>query len=188
MHAVGQVDTDPATGLPRFTARSAGLLDRGPDFYAPHVVADEPGRPLLLGWVRQDDAADNAPEDAVAGCLTLPRRLQAAGGGIAVVPHPALEALVGPARRVLAGQLHGVLELPLRARVRLTATHAGIALRAGDVVVPVDGAVEVWVDGEVAELFHQGAVAATVRSPGCAPWSLVGDLEDLEVGVAQLAQ
>ena len=123
VHAVGRVDTDQDTGRPRFTARTGGLLDRGPDLYAPQVVVDEPGRPLLLGWVRQDDAAEDAPEDAVAGCLTL------------------------------------------RARVRLTAGRSGVALRAGEVVMPVDGAVEVWLDGEVAELFRPGDVAATVAPP-----------------------
>ncbi len=188
VHAVGHVDTDPATGCPRFTARSAGLLDRGPDFYAPQVVADEPGRPLLLGWVRQDDAPDDAPEDAVAGCLTLPRRLLACGDGVAVVAHPALEAHVTDEQRVPAEQLHEELALPLRARVRIAGCGTGVGLRAGDVVVPVDGAVEVWLDGEVAELFRPDAVAATARAPGWAPWSLVGDLGGLDVRIAPLAE
>lgn len=187
VHAVGRVDTDPATGRPRFTARSGGLLDAGPDLYAPQVVADEPGRPLLLGWVRQDDAADDAPLDAVAGCLTLPRRLESTGGGVAVVPHPALAALVEQEERVSSDRLRGALELPLplHARVRTT-SGAEVVLRAGGVAVPLDGDVEVWLDGEVAEVFRPGTVARTVRSPGCAPWSLVGDLEHLDVRVARL--
>jgi beta-fructofuranosidase len=187
VHAAGRVDTDPASGLPRFTARSGGLLDHGPDFYAPQVVADEPGRPLLLGWVRQDDAADDAPQDAVAGCLTLPRRLEPAVDGVAVVPHPALAALVSPEERVPPDHLREPLELPLRARVRIAGAGADVRLRAGDVVVPAAGDVEVWLDGEVAELFRPGTIAATVRSPGCAPWSLVGDLADLDVRVALLS-
>ena len=51
----------------------------------------------------------------------------------------------------------------------------------------LDGDVEAWLDGEVAELFHPGTVAATVRSPGCAPWSLVGELAGLDVRVSTLA-
>ena len=187
VHAVGRLDTDPATGRPRFTARCAALLDDGPDFYAPQVVADEPGAPLLLGWVRQDDAADDAPVDAVAGCLTLPRRLVASGTGVAVLPHPALEALVVREDRVPAEQLRDVLALPLRARVRVAAGPGPVALRAGEVEVLLDGDVEVWLDGEVAELFRPGSIAATVRAPGCAPWSLVGDLAHLDVRVASLA-
>ncbi len=182
VHAVGQVDSDDA-GRPRFTARTAGLLDTGPDFYAPQVVADEPGRPLLLGWVRQADAADDAPDDAVAGCLTLPRRLAAGPGGIAVLPHPALEALVGDGHRIAAQE---ELELPLRARVRVAGSEARLVLRAGGVELPLTGPVELWLDGEVAEVFRPGTVAGTVRSPGCAPWSLVGDLDDVVVVVAPL--
>lgn len=185
VHAVGRVDTDPATGLPRFTARAGGLLDTGPDFYAPQVVADEPGRPLLLGWVRQDDAPDDAPPDAVAGCLTLPRRLEPVAGRVAVVPHPALAALVEQ-EEVAPADLGGVLVLPLHARVRVAGSRGRVELRAGDVVVPLDGDVEVWLDGEVAEVFRPGTVAGTARSPGCAPWSLVGDLDRLDVRVARL--
>ena len=185
VHAVGRVDTDPATGRPRFTARSGGLLDLGPDFYAPQVVADAPGEPLLIGWVRQDDAADDAPEDAVAGCLTLPRRLAAGPDGIAVLPHPALGALVGEEHRVTA---HEVLELPLRARVRVAGSQARLVLRAGQVELALESPVELWLDGEVAEVFRPGTIAATVRSPGCAPWSLVGDLVALEVAVAPLLE
>jgi beta-fructofuranosidase len=184
VHAVGQVDTDDA-GRPRFTIRTAGLLDTGPDFYAPQVVVDAPGEPLLLGWVRQADAADDAPEDAVAGCLTLPRRLTAGPGGIAVLPHPALAALVGDGHRVAA---RSVLELPLRARVRVAGPVGRLVLRAGEVELPLTGPVELWLDGEVAEVFRPGTIAATVRSPGCAPWTLSGDLADLEVTVARLLE
>jgi beta-fructofuranosidase len=188
VHAVGRVATDPGTGLPRFSARSGGLLDLGPDFYAPQVVADEPGRPLLLGWVRQDDAPHDAPPDAVAGCLTLPRRLEAAsGGGLAVLPHPALDALVAQEQRVAPDLLHAPFALPPQARVRIARAGAEVRLRAGAVEVPVDGDVELWLDGEVAEVFRPGTVARTVRSPGCAPWSLVGDLRGLEVSVAVAA-
>ena len=123
----------------------------------------------------------------MAGCLTLPRRLEPAGGGVAVVPHPALAALAGADERVPPDRLHEPLVLPLRARVRIAATGARVGLRAGDVAEPVGGDVEVWLDGEVAEVFRPGTVAATVRSPGCAPWSLVGDLDRLDVSVARLA-
>lgn len=104
-----------------------------------------------------------------------------------MLAHPALEALAGPEQGVPAERLREDLELPLRARVRVAAGSAAVEVRAGDVGVPVDGDVEVWLDGEVAELFRPGSVAATVRSPGCAPWSLVGDLAGLDVAVAHLA-
>ena len=172
VHAVGRVDTIPSPHRRRSPLRRRAARP-GPDFYALQVVAHAPGEPLLVGWVRQDDAADDAPEDAVAGCLTLPRRLAAGPGGIAVLPHPALEALVGEEHRITA---HDAIDLPLRARVRVAGSPGRLALRAGEVELPLTAPVELWLDGEVAEAFRPGTIAATVRSPGCAPWSLVGDL------------
>ena len=186
VHVVGRLEDE--AGLPRFVPASGGRFDHGPDFYAPHLVQDGEAAPLLLGWIRQDDAADDAPEDAVAGCLTFPRRLTLVDGQVVVCPDPALRALVGPASVVPQDRLQdGRLPLPERSRVELRGS-ADLALVAGDVRVELAAqACEVWVDGPVAEVFRPGGVASTARTTGADAWCLEGDLGGCAVAVSALS-
>lgn len=180
VHLVGALGTDPATGLPTFVARGGGRLDLGPDFYAPLVVADGADEPLLLGWVREADAPDDAPPDAVAGCLTLPRRLALHEDRVAVRPDPALDALLGP-------EVAPAPELPPYARVVVEA-RSPAALVSGDVRIELaagEGPYEVWLDGPVAEVFRPGGIASTARAEG--PWRLEGERADATVSVRALA-
>ncbi len=193
VYLVGAMVDDPAAaGRPLFVARSGGLLDRGPDFYAPQVVDDGGPDPLLLGWVRQHDAPDDAPDDAVAGCLTFPRRLALAGAQIQVSPDPALDALVGRPVPAPPGDGRPIL-LPARAKVSIRPP-AGSTLRldllAADARVPVavdERGCDIWLDGEVAELYRPGTVAGTIRRPGTAAWSLARPADPSVVTVRELA-
>ena len=186
VHLVGALGTDPVTGLPSFTARAGGRLDHGPDFYAPLVVADDPADPLLLGWVREPDAPDDAPPDAVAGCLTLPRRLSLRGDRVAVRPDPALEALLGPELDPPDLQQHVRAVLPPHVRAVLQ-PRAPVALVADDVrleLAPDGAAYELWLDGPVAEVFRPGGIARTARGGGS--WRLEGDLTGAAVSLRAL--
>lgn len=165
---VGRLHADPRTGLPQLVPRSGGSFDHGPDLYAPHLVQDGAHGALLFGWVRQDDAADDAPQDAVAGCLTFRRRMSLDRGRVVVSPDPALAALVGPEAVVPQDRLQDRrLALPEQARARVRGA-GGLALVADDVRLELDDC-EVWVDGPVAEVFRPGAVASTVRTLGAGP-------------------
>ena len=185
-HVVADLQADPVSGLPRLSPRSAGRFDDGPDLYAPHVVQDAAG-PLVFGWIREADAPDDAPQDAVAGCLTFPRRLAWEDGRVVVSPDPALNALLGPEVVVPPDRLAGRrLTLPERARAGVR-TPVRTALVSGDVRVDLGpGPCDVWVDGPVAEVFRPAAVATTVRSTGAEPWCLHGDLSGARVTVREL--
>ena len=182
VHLVGALATDPTTGLPSFAPRSGGRLDEGPDFYAPLVVADGPDDPLLLGWVREADAPDDAPPDAVAGCLTLPRRLSLHGDRVAVRPDPALEALLGPEVRPdgVALPQHGRVVLDPRSSVVLAADGVRLELAADE------GPYELWLDGPVLEVFRPGGTARTARGP--APWRPEGAWSGAVVSARALAR
>ncbi|MFP5335241.1 MAG: glycoside hydrolase family 32 protein [Actinomycetes bacterium] len=186
VHLLGRLVGD-AGGLPRFVPESGGLLDEGPDFYAPQVVPDADG-PLLFGWVRQQDAPDEATQDAVAGCLTLPRRLRLDGDQVVVQPDAGVAALVGPPVDLAPDD---DIRLPPRVRVTLRALDGAVGgeLRGDACIVPLtvdDDGCEVWLDGEVAEVYRPGRVAATARCPGTAAWRLAVDRGRVEVSATRL--
>ena len=94
VYAVGSLED--AGGRPRFVARGVGVVDAGTVCYAPQVLSDAPGGgPLLLGWAREDDPVEAPAPDAVAGCLTLPRRLRLDGDRLVSEVEPAVRSLVG---------------------------------------------------------------------------------------------
>ena len=74
--------------------RGGGRVDDGRSLYAPQVALDADG-PWFLGWVMQVGAPAE-PEDAVAGCLTLPRRLRVDGDRVLSAVDRRLTALLGP--------------------------------------------------------------------------------------------
>ena len=75
----------------RFTARTNGLVDYGPNFYAPNTMFIPDGRRLVWGWVT------GFPKDrGWNGCLGLPRELSfSANGQLRQRPAPQLEKLRG---------------------------------------------------------------------------------------------
>ncbi len=75
----------------RFTTRTNGLLDYGPNFYAPNTMLVPDGRRLVWGWVNgfPDGRGWN-------GCLSLPRQLSLPPDGqLQQTPAPQLKKLRG---------------------------------------------------------------------------------------------
>lgn len=201
VYLVGHLEGDAAAAEPpRFVPHHGDKLDHGPDFYAPQVIEDGGEAPLLFGWVRQEDALDDAPDDALAGCLTLPRRIRLRQGRIEVSPDSRLEALLTGDAAVLDRQetkdreaQAQALDLPARAKVSIRAAGGAVVDlelqgQGGGHTLRIDEAgYEVWLDGEVAEIFQEGTIAATIRHPGTASWSIAGDLSRCVTGVQELA-
>ncbi|MDB6121736.1 MAG: hypothetical protein JWQ71_729 [Pedosphaera sp.] len=82
-------DFDPETC--RFQARTRGLLDVGPNFYAPNTMQLSDGRRLVWGWV-------NGFPNGLGwnGCLSLPRQLSLSSDGqLRQTPAPQLTKLRG---------------------------------------------------------------------------------------------
>lgn len=162
--AVGSMGGD-ADGRPELTLRGGGRVDAGAAFYAPQVALDPEG-PWLLGWVMEAGAPDDAPDEAVAGCLTLPRRLSVVGDRLVSHADPRIAQLVGPA-------LPGVRDdgvLPVAAHLRVGVEPATLVGSLGHVQLPAGA--EVWVDGDVLEVYPPDGMPVTVRHPSTSFWLL----------------
>ena len=160
---------------PAFVAAGFERLDLGDACYAPQF-AEDPSGSWHLGWVRQEGVPadpEHPDADLVAGCLTLPRRLAVDGTRIVVTRAAELDALLsGDSRPLVAGQ-H---ELPSACVIRTT----GGTLHSPEGAIDLpDMPVEVWVDGEVVEVYpvveglpsDAPRVPATYRRVG-ATWRL----------------
>ena len=80
-------------GTCRFTPRSRGLLDYGPNFYAPNTLLLADGRRLVWGWVNGFSSGRGWN-----GCLSLPRELRLSRAGtLQQIPAPPLKKLRGKA-------------------------------------------------------------------------------------------
>ena len=77
----------------RFSPRSRGLLDYGPNFYAPNTLLLADGRRLVWGWVNGFSSGRGWN-----GCLSLPRELRLSRAGtLQQIPAPPLKKLRGKA-------------------------------------------------------------------------------------------
>jgi beta-fructofuranosidase len=75
----------------RFEARTRGLVDGGPNFYAPNTMQVPDGRRLVWGWVNGFPGGHGWN-----GCLSLPRELSLSRAGqLRQVPAPQLSKLRG---------------------------------------------------------------------------------------------
>ncbi len=199
VYLLGDIREDPnSPGTPQFVPHAGGVMDEGPDFYAPQVVDDGGEDPLMFGWVREGDAADDARPDEVAGCLTLPRRLSLEGDVVQVRADPALDALLaepvpfaGPAGEP-GGRWTAVL--PPQARIDLdpaeTISADELRLVAGGEVLTLrtDGrGCQIWLDGEVVEVYHHQGRAETIRRPGIESWTLETTLDPERIRVHALS-
>jgi beta-fructofuranosidase len=164
--AVGSLST-ALDGTPELTVRGGGRVDDGRSLYAPQVGFDADG-PWFLGWVKQVGAPPESPEDAVAGCLTLPRRLRVEGDRVLSAVDRRLAALLGPE---LTPGPEG--ELPPHVHVR--AGEDAVTLRGRELSVTLLPGAEAWVDGEVLEVYPVNEPPKTYRDAGTAAWQLVGD-------------
>jgi beta-fructofuranosidase len=164
--AVGSMSTGP-DGTPQLTLRGGGRVDDGRSLYAPQVAFDADG-PWFLGWVMQVGAPLEAAEDAVAGCLTLPRRLRVDGDRVLSAVDRRLTALLGPELEPGPGG-----ELPRCVHVR--AAEEAVTLRGRELSVTLPPGAEAWVDGEVLEVYPVDELPKTYRDPDTDGWQLVGD-------------
>lgn len=167
-YVVGDLTWDDAAGCPRFTAESGGLVDAGPDFYAPQAHVDpETGRVLLWGWSWEGAERTEAQTDAQgwAGCLTLPRELDLVDGALVSRVPAELRALRG--EEIPAAD--GALEVPAPARAEATA-EAGLRVelvgRDGSVraiAEHADGPATVLIDASILEVLPEHGTPRTVR-------------------------
>jgi beta-fructofuranosidase len=94
----------------RFTPRSRGVLDYGPNFYAPNTMLLDDGRRLVWGWVTGFPSGRGWN-----GCLSVPRELSISSDGkLRQMPAPQLKKLRG--NEVAWREIHlenGEKKLPL---------------------------------------------------------------------------
>jgi beta-fructofuranosidase len=75
----------------RFTARSRGLVDYGPNFYAPNTMLLQDGGRIVWGWINGFPSGHGWN-----GCLSVPRRLSVTRDGLLrQTPAPELARLRG---------------------------------------------------------------------------------------------
>ena len=87
----------------RFKATSGGLIDEGPAFYAPQVLA-EPDRTLLWGWAWElGRSAQQIADAGWAGVLTFPRELYLRDGVLGVRPATELSSAASRTLALAAG-------------------------------------------------------------------------------------
>jgi beta-fructofuranosidase len=163
VYALGSLEDDG--GRPRLRARSGGFLDAGTVCYAVQVLADAPGTgPLYFGWAQEAELLESLAPEAVAGCLTLPRRLRLEGDRLVSEVDPAVLALVGEELTVADDG-----RLPAAAYLRvggvLDLTGAGASIR-------VDPGSQVWLDDDVVEVYPVSGTPETYRDPGTTSWSM----------------
>jgi len=162
VYAVGSLEDDG--GLPRYAARAGGYADGGEVCYAPQVLQDAPGGgPLFFGWAREADLPEPVDAEAVAGCLTLPRRLRLDGDRLISEVEPAARSLVGDPIALSgdSAELPAQAYLRVDAPVRLTGRGARIAVETGS---------EVWLDDDVVEVYPTSGTPETYRDPGTTAW------------------
>jgi beta-fructofuranosidase len=166
VYAVGSLEDDG--GLPRFVARAGGPADAGNVCYAAQVLQDAPGGgPLFVGWAREQDPVDPLEPlhpDAVAGCLTLPRRLRLDGDRLVSELEPAVRTLVGePLPPAPDGRLPAAAYLRVETPATLSGSTETVAVAAGS---------EVWLDEDVVEVYSVSGTPETYRDPGRRSWRL----------------
>ena len=170
-----------------FKATSGGVLDDGPAFYAPQVLA-EPDRTLLVGWAGELDRSDEQIAEAGwAGVLTFPRELYVRDRVLGTRPATELTQAAPSTSGVAAG--HAV-----PGALRSSSSPAGL-LRCGllddgvdALVSAAEGApsdpVRILVDGSMVEVFHRGASHTTRAYPGNGSRWVVEGLPSPDIGWA----
>jgi beta-fructofuranosidase len=165
----------------RFKATSGGVLDDGPAFYAPHVLAGE-HRTLLWGWAWEiGRTPDQIRQAGWAGLLTFPRELFVSDGRLGLKP---------------AAELVGLRSAELEWR-RPFAEHAFEILAYGPVTLRlVDGdqewtvaatgspksAARIFVDGSIVETFQGGSAHTTRAYPSrTSNWSIAAPGTDVQL-------
>jgi beta-fructofuranosidase len=150
-----------------FKATSGGVLDDGPAFYAPQVLAEH-DRTLLWGWSRELGRTEQQVADAGwAGVLTFPRELYVRDGALGTRPAPELEGLRLERITVRPGMPFQVpaFELVATGPIALRLIDEGVDdLVSLAQATPADPA-RILVDGSMVETFHRGASHTTRAYP-----------------------
>ena len=158
-YLVGELARETA-GL-RFVARSGGILDAGPTFYAPQVLV-EPDRVLLWGWAREgaDRTVEEIEQAGWSGALTSPREVRLRGDVVSL--HPARE-LIGLRRERLDLSPGSLPDLPAFELVASEAFELALVdgLGAREVVLTSGGPGRLLVDGSLVELYGNTATVTT---------------------------
>jgi beta-fructofuranosidase len=148
-----------------FKATSGGVLDDGPAFYAPQLLA-EPDRTLLWGWAWElRPSALEIAEAGWAGVLTFPRELFMRDGQLGMRPATELKELrrASLALRPGAPFEASAFELIASGPVALRLIDDGVdSLVAAADGTPTDPA-RILVDGSIVETFH-GSRSCTTRA------------------------
>ena len=160
--AVGSMSTAP-DGSPELSVRGGARIDDGRSLYAPQVALDPDG-PWFLGWVMQVGDPGEATEDAVAGCLTLVRRLHLDGDRVL--------SRVDARQAGVLGEPVVAAEGDLPAYAHVAAAGDAVTLRGNELSVTLQRGAEAWLDGEVLEVYPPDAPPRTYRDPGTAVWRL----------------
>lgn len=169
-------DITVADGCPRFAARTGGVLDDGPAFYAPQVLVDQDStgqeRVLLFGWsweLGRDDAW--LDQHGWAGVLTVARELHLRDGRLVMDPAPEVLAALGEPLEQSWPAGGGAVAITTSGPGRLVCADAD---GPGEVELP--GAAAVLVDGSIVEVFHDGACFTTRIYPSeTSVWSVRAD-------------
>jgi beta-fructofuranosidase len=163
-YLVGDLSVGPDG--PRFTATRGGLLDHGPCFYAPQVLA-LPGRVLMWAWSPElAGGAGRAPEEIItagwAGALTFCRELTLVDDVLVSRPAPELTALRREPLDVTGGEAFTATAFEIRA-----GGPASLHLVDGAAEPPVADVTEdarILVDGSLVEVFEGIAAPYTTRA------------------------
>jgi beta-fructofuranosidase len=151
-----------------FKATSGGVLDDGPAFYAPQVLA-EPGRTLLWGWAWELGRTDQYTADAGwAGVLTFPRELYVRdGGALGMRPAAELDGLRLQKVDVRSATpfQSPAFELVATGPVALRLIDEGIDQLVSGAEATAANPARIFVDGSIVETFHRGASHTTRAYP-----------------------
>lgn len=150
----------------KFLPTGGGLIDSGPDFYAPQVVAGTGAEPRTLmwgwSWEKSRDDADILAS-GWAGVLTYARELSFCDGQLCSEPVAEVDTL--RAAVISSGAAAFTVPVPTRAfdvvadgAVELVFVDGGV-----EQVVAAIPAGRVLVDGSLVEVFADGGTAVTVR-------------------------
>jgi beta-fructofuranosidase len=160
-------DLDLSGTVPRFVAATETVLDHGPDFYAPQLVADGE-RVLAWGWAWEGRgsgtnhrSADDIAAAGWAGTLTFPREVVIdASGAARCLPARELIDLVD--EPLAADQVDGGWEVCTPAPAWTVAAAGGVLLDLVDGATgqtrsvwgeDASGPTRVFVDGSIVEAF-----------------------------------
>ncbi|WP_054012627.1 glycoside hydrolase family 32 protein [Arthrobacter sp. ERGS1:01] len=155
----------------KFLPTGGGLVDHGPDFYAPQVVAGTAAEPrtLMWAWSWEKSRSDaDVLASGWAGVLTYARSLAFRDGVLRSEPVTEVKTLRAG---VLFGGLPdgtGSFSVPVAERAFEVVSGGGAELvlldGGAETVVATLGAGRILVDGSLVEAFVDGGPATTVRA------------------------